>query len=101
MTSTIQPKMGFNFRPSILVATPIPTKIPTTDNEVKMVRKVQSCATIFMVLKKPSIEFIAMMINEVATALFIGNPISITNAGTIKNPPPAPINPVIMPTKSP
>ena len=101
ITSTSHPKAGFNFLPSMFFAKAIPKKIPTTDSAVKMIRKVQSCATIFMVLKKPRIEFMAMIKREVATALFIGKPISITSAGTIKKPPPAPIKPVMIPTKSP
>ena len=68
---------------------------------VKMVRKVQSAATAFIELKNPSKEFIEIIKREVATALFIGNPINITSAGTIKNPPPAPIKPVIIPTSNP
>lgn len=101
MTKTIQPNMGFSFLPSIFFAAAIPIKIPTMERLVKTVRKVQSALTAFMELKKPSREFIDMMKSEVATALFMGNPINMTNAGTIKNPPPAPIKPVIIPTSKP
>ena len=101
MIRTIHPNAGFNFRPSTFFANAIPTKIPTTERAEKVNKKVQSCATIFMVLKNPKMEFMAIMNKDVATALFIGKPISITKAGTIKNPPPAQIRPVIIPTKSP
>ena len=101
MIRTVQPNKGFNFFPSIFFEIPSPTKIPTTDRAVKVRRKVQSCFTIDIVLKNPKIEFMEMIKSEVATAFFILTPRSITKAGTIKKPPPAPIKPVIIPTKSP
>ena len=97
----IHPNSGFSFRPSIFLETAIPTKMPTTDKPVKPSRNPQSWLTISMVLMNPRIEFIEMIKSEVATAFFMCRPSSITSAGTIKNPPPAPINPVIIPTKSP
>ena len=42
-----------------------------------------------------------MITNEVPTAMGIGSPPSRTSAGTNRNPPPAPINPVTMPTTRP
>ena len=39
--------------------------------------------------------------SDVATAIFISTLASITKAGIIKNPPPAPIIPVIAPTINP
>ena len=98
IASTIQPKSGFSFFPSIFFEIPVPIKIPTTDNALNVNRKVQSCFTIFMVLRNPKVEFIAIIKSEVATARFIFKPSNMTKAGTIKNPPPAPINPVIIPT---
>ena len=101
IVKTSQPKRGFSFLPSIFFEMEIPIKIPTTDNALKIKRKFQSCLTIFKVVKNPKIEFMEIMKSEVATALFILIPNNITKAGTIKNPPPAPINPVIIPTNSP
>ena len=51
--------------------------------------------------KKPVKLFTEMITNEVPTAIFIGSFDSITNAGIIRNPPPAPTNPVKSPTKAP
>ena len=101
ITSTIQPNMGFSFLPSIFFDIAIPMKIPITESAANIPRNFQSVSIIFIELAKPSKEFMAMINNDVATALFMGKPSNMTKAGTIKNPPPAPINPVIIPTKSP
>ena len=43
----------------------------------------------------------AMMSRVVPTAFFIGKRVQKNNAGTIRNPPPIPNNPVMIPTTSP
>ena len=50
---------------------------------------------------KPMLEFIKIINNEVPTACFIGKLAKNNNAGIIKKPPPAPKNPVTIPTKNP
>ena len=50
---------------------------------------------------KPNSDFIAIIINDVATAFFIGNFANNIKAGIIKNPPPAPTIPVKTPTIKP
>ena len=51
--------------------------------------------------KKPNNDLIAIIINDVATAFFIGKFAKRTSAGIIKNPPPAPTIPVNTPTTKP
>ena len=46
-------------------------------------------------------DFIAITISEVPTAMGIGRPLSRARAGTTRNPPPAPTRPVTRPTASP
>lgn len=69
---------------------------------VNMERNSQS---IFMVnaspRKKPINDLKAIMIKEVPTATFISTFASITRAGIMRKPPPAPIIPVIPPTMRP
>jgi methionine aminopeptidase len=55
----------------------------------------------FSELTKPNKELIEMINNDVPIAFFISKLRSITKAGTIKKPPPAPIIPVIIPTAMP
>ncbi len=50
---------------------------------------------------KPIKELIKMINKEVPTACFIGKSAKKSSAGMIKNPPPAPKNPVTKPTKNP
>ncbi len=50
---------------------------------------------------KPIEELMVMINNEVPTACFIGNLAKNKRAGIIRNPPPAPRNPVTIPTKKP
>ena len=72
------------------------------DKALNELRNIQS---IFNVVDKspvkPMSDFMAIIIKEVPTAFFIGNPASKTKAGMIKNPPPAPTNPVKAPTNKP
>ena len=69
---------------------------------VKMERNTQST---FIVKaspkKKPIRDLNAMIMSDVPTATFIFMFASITRAGMIKKPPPAPIIPVIAPTSNP
>ena len=56
---------------------------------------------IFCELAKPNNEFIEIIKHRSANCFFISKFKSITNAGTIRKPPPAPIIPVIIPTAMP
>ena len=49
---------------------------------------------------KPINELIVIINNEVPMAFFIGNLANFNKAGIIKKPPPAPINPIKIPTKN-
>ncbi len=76
--------------------------IPTIDKALKELRKTQS---IFKLVDKspvnPIKDLMAIIINEVPTAFFMGKPANKTKAGMIKKPPPAPTNPVKAPTNKP
>gem|GEM_PF-3692276 len=50
---------------------------------------------------KPMSDLAAMMMSDVPTACFMGSFANRTRAGMIKNPPPAPTIPVIVPTTMP
>ena len=50
---------------------------------------------------KPMLELIKMINNDVPTACFMGKLAKKSNAGMIKNPPPAPKKPVTIPTINP
>ena len=69
-------------------------KIVKKENDNK---KNQSISNICASPEKPINEFIAIIIKDVPTAFFISKPAQSTNAGTYRNPPPAPIKPVIVP----
>ena len=75
--------------------------MPTMDNPVKSKRICQSSGVCFKLKRKPKIELIAMMTNDVPMAVFIGSFMNNINAGMIRNPPPAPNNPVIIPIENP
>ena len=69
---------------------------------MKTVKKLQSISIVKASPKKnPMSDLNAIIISDVATAIFISTFASITKAGMIKNPPPAPIIPVIAPTSNP
>lgn len=80
----------------------VPTRIPTIEIPMKMLKNPQS---ILMCkaspIKNPISELMAIITKEVAEALFISNFATIINAGTIKKPPPAPTIPVNPPIKNP
>ena len=71
------------------------------ESPVKLKRKGQSIWTLSNEEANPISEFTEIINKEVPTACFIETPTSITKAGTIRNPPPAPIKPVMIPTRSP
>lgn len=101
ITNTNQPNNGFSFFPSIFLDNATPIKIPTTDNTEKESKNNQLTVILSKENIKPKMELIAMMNKEVATASFIEIPSRSIKAGTMRKPPPAPINPVIIPTNSP
>ncbi len=51
--------------------------------------------------KNPDNELMLIIKSEVPTAVLNGKPVSSTNAGIIRNPPPAPTSPVRNPIKTP
>ena len=66
--------------------------MPINERKVKSAKNCQSISIVIASPnKKPNKDFIAMMTNEVPTATFISTFAKMTNAGIIKNPPPAPI----------
>ena len=67
-----------------------------TDNN-----KVQSMVLFPKSPVNPISDFAAIIKSDVPTACFIGSLLSITSAGIIKNPPPAPTRPVSIPTSAP
>ena len=76
--------------------------MPTKDMEVKTAKNCQSISIVNTSPRKnPINDLNAIIISDVATATFISTLASITKAGMIKNPPPAPIIPVIAPTINP
>ena len=75
--------------------------MPTTEIDVKIIRKRQSIATCVTSARKPKSALNVIIISEVATAFLISRAAKSTNAGTIINPPPAPTKPVSRPTPNP
>ena len=72
------------------------------ESDVKIARNFQSISMfIASPRKKPIKDLMAIIIKDVPTATFISTFAKMTNAGIIKNPPPAPIKPVMLPTKRP
>ena len=74
-------------------------KIPITDTVVNDNRKVQSIAMFCTSPAKPVRELMVMISKEVPMAFFIGSLANFSSAGIIRNPPPAPIRPISIPTK--
>ena len=96
-----QPNEGFSFSLLIFLLRYIPAKIPNTDSEVKDSRNPQWMVVESILPAKPMSALAAMIINEVATAFFIGNFAAKTRVGIIRKPPPTPTKPVSSPTKTP
>ena len=74
---------------------------PIIEIKVKIDKNSQLIDEMFSELTKPNKELIEIMSKDVPIAFFISKLRSITKAGTIKKPPPAPIIPVIIPTARP
>lgn len=74
--------------------------MPTADKAVKDNRKSQSISLFWISPEKPINELMVMTNNEVAIAFLMVKRASLISAGTIKKPPPAPINPIKTPTKN-
>ena len=99
---TNHPKAGFNLEPGIYFESCKPIKIPIIDNAAIDNNKVQSIIYSSEILPiNPMLEFNTIITNEVPIAFFIGSFAKMTNAGIIKNPPPAPTNPAKNPTPKP
>lgn len=81
----------------------VPMKMPTTENPESINSNCQSMGKLALNISpvNPIVELIKMISSEVATALFIGIFAKRTKAGTIRNPPPAPTKPVMVPTAIP
>ena len=77
-------------------------KMPTKEIPVKTARNAQSISIVKASPKKnPSNDLKAIITKEVPTATFMSILAKITRAGMMRNPPPAPIMPVIPPTNKP
>ena len=96
-----QPKNGFNFLPSILRDKKVPIKTPDMVQATTEMISFQFIPAIFGSPKNPISDFAAIINKVVPTASFMGSFNRTTNVGTIRNPPPVPTNPVIIPTTNP
>ncbi len=71
----------------------------------RVLNEAKNIQSIFKLVDKspvnPIKDLMAIIINEVPTAFFMGKPANKTKAGMIKKPPPAPTNPVKAPTNKP
>ncbi len=99
--STNHQKRGLSVSQDIFFDTLLPINIPMIARTAICKRSVQSTGTRCSPLVNPMREFSAMIKSDVPMASFIGILLKITNAGIIINPPPAPTNPVIVPTTIP
>ena len=97
IANTNQPKPFLSFTPSTRLASEVPIKIPTTAIAVKLSRNIQSISICPKSPVKPINELIDIIKSEVPTACFIDKFPNSIKAGTITNPPPAPISPVKKP----
>lgn len=93
--------MGFNLSPFIFFDNCVPMTIPIIAINVILIKKLQSISKWFTEEKNPIRELREMMTKEVPMATFIGIFKKLTNAGIIIKPPPAPTNPVKIPTTEP
>ena len=102
MNKTNHPKAGFSFEPSIFFDKKVPMKIPINAKKTIESRKRKSMFTPLITSpKNPNNELNAIINKEVPMASFIVRPVKKISAGIIKKPPPAPKNPVTIPTKDP
>ena len=95
------PKIGLSFLPLIFFDNSVPVRIPIMEIAEIVPKKFQSISTLFIEEKNPNRELNETMTSEVPMATFIGVFNKLTNAGMIKNPPPAPSKPVMIPTAEP
>ena len=91
------PNPFFNRLALIFLDNASPIKIPKIEIIVNVRRNCQSIINVFMSPKNPTKDWIAIINKDVLIAFFIGSFTSKTNAGTIKNPPPAPTKPAKTP----
>ena len=75
--------------------------MPTMVIAEKVKRNGHSIFNVWTSPENPIKEFKAIITKEVPTAFFMDSPAHSTKAGTYKNPPPAPISPVINPIMAP
>lgn len=99
--NTNQPKIGFNVWLLIFLLKIIPINIPAIEKLVNLSKNNHSIGVLLKLPAKPIKELTAMIINEVATAFFIGNLAENNSVGIIRKPPPTPTKPVNAPIKIP
>ena len=75
--------------------------MPSVANKTITIKKFQSMEVCEISPTNPTMDFILIIKIDEAMAFFIGSLPKITNAGMIKNPPPAPTIPVNIPSPSP
>lgn len=95
------PNTFFNLMPGILRESTLPKCTPTMAIDVMVSKNGQSIGRVSKSPKKPVSELSAIIKSEVPVAVFIGKPVSRTNAGMMRKPPPAPTKPVSSPIKVP
>lgn len=95
------PNAFFNLMPGILRESTLPKCTPTMAMAVIVSKNDQSIGRVSKSPKKPVSELSAIIKSEVPVAVFIGKPVSRTNAGMMRKPPPAPTKPVSSPIKVP
>ena len=79
----------------------MPMAIPVKEMAVKLSNKIQFISILPKSPINPIKDFRAMIISDVAIALFIGSRKKKIRTGTIKKPPPVPVIPVIIPIPKP
>ena len=101
-TKMIQPKTGLSCLSGINRIDQVPINIPTMANAARTDRKIKfNDSTTSRLPNIPTRQLMVMMTRLVPMALFMGSPANKTSEGTIINPPPIPINPVMAPVIHP
>ena len=104
MANTNQPNPFFSLAPSILLFKKLPNIIPPVAKTTILANKEKSTEVWVRSPANPNRDLMVIINKEEAIAYFIGSLPKSTNAGIIKNPPPAPTIPVtspsIIPTKT-
>lgn len=93
-----QPNNIRNLSEEVFLAINLPAKTPAIAAVVVYPNNVQLIEILPKSDANPAIELIAMINNDVLIASFISNPSMNISAGIIRNPPPAPRKPVMVPT---